>query len=192
MRDKGFHPSSCSTPDQAHDSQRRKSKPLSKSRPLWFDWLMKHCVAAWTGRAVIFCLGGMALLLLDSCATTYRPLNNGAGYSDAVIGPDEFRVGFQGNGETSLERAYDFALLRAAEVTRGHGGRAAAHRGRVDALLASRARPRVRRNILSYCWVTTTAEAGARASVSSSGMPSSGQIEITRSPAMSSSLGRGR
>jgi len=82
---------------------------------------MKHCVAAWTGRAVIFCLGGMALLLLDSCATTYRPLNNGAGYSDAVIGPDEFRVGFQGNGETSLERAYDFALLRAAEVTRGHG-----------------------------------------------------------------------
>jgi hypothetical protein len=74
-----------------------------------------------TGRAVIFCVGSIALLLLDSCATSYRPLKNGAGYSEAAIGPDEFRVGFQGNGETSLERAYDFALLRAAQVAREHG-----------------------------------------------------------------------
>jgi len=82
---------------------------------------MRNRVATWTGRAVIFCLGSMALVLLESCATSFRPLKNGAGYSDAAVGPEEFRVGFQGNGETSLERAYDFALLRAAEVTRGRG-----------------------------------------------------------------------
>ena len=48
-------------------------------------------------------------------------MKNGAGYADQQVAPDEFRVTFQGDGDTSLERVYDFALLRATEVTREHG-----------------------------------------------------------------------
>jgi len=48
-------------------------------------------------------------------------MKNGAGYADQQTAPDEFRVTFQGDGNTSLERVYDFAMLRAAEVTRQHG-----------------------------------------------------------------------
>ena len=57
---------------------------------------------------------------LCSCATPYRPLKEGAGYSDAEIAPDQFRVSFQGDANTSLEQVNDFALLRAAELTREH------------------------------------------------------------------------
>jgi hypothetical protein len=63
----------------------------------------------------------LAAGLLCSCSTPYRPMKNGAGYTDQQAAPDEFRVTFQGDGNTSLERVYDFAMLRAAEVTRQHG-----------------------------------------------------------------------
>ena len=63
----------------------------------------------------------LSLALLCSCATPYRPLKNKTGYSDTMVASNEFRVGFQGNGDTPLERAYDFALLRSAEVTESHG-----------------------------------------------------------------------
>src|SRR5258708_2354484 len=59
--------------------------------------------------------------LLCSCSTPYRPMKNGAGYADQQNAPDQFRVTFQGDGNTGLERVYDFAMLRAAEVTRQHG-----------------------------------------------------------------------
>src|SRR5258707_3696533 len=65
-----------------------------------------------------FFLGPM---LLCSCATPYRPLKNNTGYSDTTIASNQFRVTFRGNPDTPLERAYDFAMLRCAEVTQEHG-----------------------------------------------------------------------
>ena len=62
-------------------------------------------------------------LLLCACATKYRPSKSGSGYSSAQLSSNEFMVRFHGNADTSLERAYDFALLRSAEVTRQNGFR---------------------------------------------------------------------
>ena len=63
----------------------------------------------------------MAALCLCSCATSYRPLRGGKGFADSQIAPDQFLVSFKGNGQTSLELAYDFLLLRATEVSLQHG-----------------------------------------------------------------------
>jgi hypothetical protein len=65
----------------------------------------------------------LSLLLFCSCATAYRPLKGGTGYSSSQVASNEFRVRFQGNADTSLERAYDFALLRSAELTLQNGFR---------------------------------------------------------------------
>lgn len=58
-----------------------------------------------------------ALLLMTGCATPYQSKSLRGGYSDTALAPDVFRVVFRGNGFTSAERAQDFALLRASEVT---------------------------------------------------------------------------
>src|SRR5690242_86258 len=58
------------------------------------------------------------VLLSYACATKYRPLKSGTGYASAQVHSNEFTVGFHGNADTSLERAYDFALLRSAEIAR--------------------------------------------------------------------------
>ncbi len=55
-------------------------------------------------------------LLLCSCATPYKPLDHGYGYSDRHATNDVYEVTFLGNGSTSSERAFDFAMLRAAEI----------------------------------------------------------------------------
>lgn len=60
-------------------------------------------------------------LILTGCATGYQPVGFGGGYTDLQLGTDLFRVAFRGNGYTSAERAADFALLRAAEVTLAQG-----------------------------------------------------------------------
>jgi hypothetical protein len=62
-------------------------------------------------------------VMMASCATPYT--NNGllGGYSDTTLAPDVYRVSFQGNGYTSSETTRDFALLRAADLTRSHGYR---------------------------------------------------------------------
>jgi hypothetical protein len=76
-------------------------------------WLLKF-----TARVLLpFFLG---LTLFCSCATRYRPLKNKTGYSDTPIASNQFRVSFKGNGDTPLERTYDFALLRSAEVAEAH------------------------------------------------------------------------
>jgi hypothetical protein len=59
-------------------------------------------------------------LCLCGCATPYRPLKGGKGFSESQITTNEFSVSFQGNGRTSLEQDYDLVLLRAAEVTLEH------------------------------------------------------------------------
>jgi hypothetical protein len=60
-------------------------------------------------------------LAIASCATPYASNGVLGGYSDTTLAPDVYRVSFQGNGYTSSEKTQDFALLRAAELTRSHG-----------------------------------------------------------------------
>ncbi len=75
-------------------------------------------LASQARRAIAVCA---AVFLFSSCATGYHPLDHGTGYSDSQVAPDEFRVSFRGNGNTSPQKADDFVLLRAAQVTRQHG-----------------------------------------------------------------------
>lgn len=63
----------------------------------------------------------LTALGLSGCATTYQTRGFSGGYSDTQLAPDEFIVNFNGNGFTSSERASDFALLRAADLTEGAG-----------------------------------------------------------------------
>ena len=57
------------------------------------------------------------------CATPYKSIGFMGGYSESQLASDVFRVYFRGNAKTSGERAQDFALLRAADLTlqRGFG-----------------------------------------------------------------------
>jgi len=58
---------------------------------------------------------------LSACATSYSSSGVGGGYSDTKLSPDMFRVKFNGNGYTTPDRAQDFALLRAADLTLTNG-----------------------------------------------------------------------
>jgi len=62
-------------------------------------------------------------LIMANCATPYQSTGFTGGYSDTALGPNVYRVSFQGNGYTSLSRAQDFAMLRAADTTLSHGFR---------------------------------------------------------------------
>ena len=69
----------------------------------------------------ILLAGLVAILLLAGCATPYHSTGFTGGYSDTQLAPDVFRIVFRGNGYTSTERAQDFALLRASELTLQNG-----------------------------------------------------------------------
>ena len=58
----------------------------------------------------------LSALLLAGCATEFTPSSGGDGYSETQLSPTSFQVTFRGNTKTTPERAYDFALLRAAEL----------------------------------------------------------------------------
>ena len=60
-------------------------------------------------------------LFCFSCATAYQPLSFSGGYSSTMLDKNIFKVSFQGNGDTSKERAEDFALLRSSEITLENG-----------------------------------------------------------------------
>ena len=62
-------------------------------------------------------------LIMASCATPYQSTGFTGGYSDTALAPDVYHVSFRGNGYTSSERAQDFALLHAADMTLSHGFR---------------------------------------------------------------------
>jgi hypothetical protein len=66
---------------------------------------------------------GLSLWVLSGCATSYQQKGFSGGYSKTQLAPDVFRVNFQGNGYTSAERAQDFVLLRAAELSLERGFR---------------------------------------------------------------------
>ena len=61
-------------------------------------------------------LGALAALVLTSCATPYAPSNLLGGFSETQLGPDVYKIYFDGNGVTSRQRAQDFVMLRAAEL----------------------------------------------------------------------------
>ena len=60
-------------------------------------------------------------LLYFGCATPYQSSNFFGGFSETQLAPDVFRVSFSGNGYTSGERAQDFVMLWAADLTVAHG-----------------------------------------------------------------------
>lgn len=63
----------------------------------------------------------LVTLLLGACAapqpSLYAPLAGRDGYADEELGKGLYRIKFQGNSVTSKERAEDYALYRAAELT---------------------------------------------------------------------------
>ena len=63
------------------------------------------------------------VLFITACGTTpYRRAASpdDEGYSDTQVQSDIFRVKFKGAHDMPKERAYDFVLLRAAEIAREH------------------------------------------------------------------------
>jgi hypothetical protein len=63
----------------------------------------------------------ICLLVLNGCATSYKPKGYGGGFSETQLDTNVFRVSFSGNGYTSPEQAEEMALLRSAEVALDHG-----------------------------------------------------------------------
>jgi len=67
--------------------------------------------------AVVF----LAIATVAGCATStiYQPASSdgGNGFSSTQLGENAFEVRFRGDSSTSPEKASDFALLRAAELT---------------------------------------------------------------------------
>ncbi len=63
----------------------------------------------------------LALVLLVGCATPYERNSFNGGFSDTQISANMFKVYFEGNSNTSAERASDFLLLRSAELTLREG-----------------------------------------------------------------------
>lgn len=57
-------------------------------------------------------------LVITSCATSYKRASSptAIGYYDSILQQDMYEITFNGNSETSATKAYDFALLRAAEI----------------------------------------------------------------------------
>lgn len=72
--------------------------------------------------------GAMAGLIACAGPTPYQPVPEPdqaqplAGYSDTQTGPTTYTIKFDGNWLTPRHRVADFALYRAAEVTRMAGG----------------------------------------------------------------------
>jgi hypothetical protein len=62
-----------------------------------------------------------ACIVIAGCATPYQPEGAAGGYTETRLDNNVFRVGFNGNGYTSAERAEEMALLRSAEVALNNG-----------------------------------------------------------------------
>lgn len=57
--------------------------------------------------------------ILAGCATGYKTNGFGGGFEDTELSPNYFRISFRGNGVTSSERVYEYALLRASDLMMG-------------------------------------------------------------------------
>ena len=74
-------------------------------------------------KVALLCLALGSVIGVCSCATSYRRSEGGTGYASRQTATNEFEVSFQGNADTTLERAHDLALLHSAEVTLDHAFR---------------------------------------------------------------------
>jgi hypothetical protein len=72
-------------------------------------------------------LMGLLAVIFVGCATPYQKyddtflIGTKTGYTDSQIDEDHFSVSFIGNGNTSYDTTYSYALRRAAEVASQHG-----------------------------------------------------------------------
>lgn len=62
-----------------------------------------------------------SLFLLTACATSYQSSGLMGGYQEKQISSDVILVSFKGNGLTSIQKTYSYAMKRAAEVTLKNG-----------------------------------------------------------------------
>ena len=70
-------------------------------------------------KTITYLLG--VVVFLSACATPYQKEGFTGGYTEVQLDDNVFRIMFQGNANTSRERASDFTLLRSAEITLNHG-----------------------------------------------------------------------
>ena len=59
----------------------------------------------------------ISLLVLSGCATPYQDKGFTGGFEETRLDVDVYQIRFSGNGLTGEQRAFDFAFLRAAELT---------------------------------------------------------------------------
>lgn len=64
---------------------------------------------------------GVLFVMLAGCATPYQRYGSTGGFQDVQLAPDLFRVAFLANAFTGAQQAYDYALLRGAELAVAHG-----------------------------------------------------------------------
>lgn len=62
------------------------------------------------------------MVILPSCATKYQEYSKwSGGFKETRVSQNKYRVYFYANDYTEMERAKDYALRRAAELTLQHG-----------------------------------------------------------------------
>lgn len=73
------------------------------------------------GLRSFLCLG--FIFFVGCAATPYQPIegNLTGGYTDIKIGPDTYRISFEGNAYITGEKAYQYTLYRAAEIAVKNG-----------------------------------------------------------------------
>lgn len=64
----------------------------------------------------------VALIACSACATRYQDMGFGGGVAAHQMTQDTFRIVARGNGYTSATAIQDYAILKAAETTKSHGG----------------------------------------------------------------------
>ena len=55
-------------------------------------------------------------IFFTGCSTTYQSQGLSGGFTETALRSDFYKVTFAGNGFTSSDKTYDFAILRAAEI----------------------------------------------------------------------------
>lgn len=68
-----------------------------------------------------FIIIAMLAVILQGCSTRYKKEFWGTGYSEVRLSENIFSVVFKGNSSTTRDKAYDFLLLRDAELTLSNG-----------------------------------------------------------------------
>lgn len=89
---------------------------------LWWGFMtMRFKSTIEFGLRALLCIG--FIIFIACAATPYQPAegNFAGGYTDIKIGPDTYRISFEANAYITGEKAYQYTLYRAAEITIEHG-----------------------------------------------------------------------